>query len=90
MRTMAERYLSSDLPGPGVRERGIELMEELAAGGDATARDDLAELLRTGDRGVDRDLDAAKGWLIQAAESGDSQAMERAAENYMHGREGCA
>jgi len=85
---LAERYLDSQLPGPGVRELGLQLMEQLAESGDADARDTLVMLLRTGSGGVERNLEAAKRWLIASAEAGDLNAMERVAGNYASGREG--
>lgn len=84
----AERYLTSRFPGPGVRELGLKLLEQLAESGDAAARDALIFMSRTGSGGVDRNLDTAKRWLIIAAESGDASAMERLASNYANGREG--
>jgi len=85
---VAERYLKSQFPGPGVRELGLEMMEQLATAGDTTARDALILGLRTGSGGIEEDLDASKAWLISAAEAGDVDAMERAAGNYTRGREG--
>jgi TPR repeat protein len=85
---MAKRYLGSQFPGPGVRELGTDLMEQLAADGDETARTELIRMLRTGSGGVDKDIDAAKKWLITAAEANDIDSMERLASNYMNGREG--
>ena len=90
MKTMAKRYLASQFPGPGVRELGTQLMERLATAGDETARDELIVMLRTGSGGVDKDLDAARTWLLRAAEADDPDAMERVARNYMSGREGFA
>jgi TPR repeat protein len=87
-KAMAERYLASQLPGPGVQELGFELMTYLAEQGDTEVRDDLIVSLRTGSGGLDKDVDAARGWLIKAAEAGDVKAMERLASNYMSGREG--
>jgi len=88
IRTLAERYLASQLPGPGVREQGLAFMERLATEGDAAARDALILSLRTGSGGVDKDVAAARDWLLKAAEAGDPQAMSRVADNYMSGREG--
>lgn len=88
MKAMAKRYLASQLPGPGVRELGTQLMEQLATDGDETARDELIVMLRTGSGGVDKNLDAAKTWLLSAAEADDPDAMERLTRNYMSGREG--
>jgi TPR repeat protein len=90
MKAMAKRYLASQFPGPGVRELGTELMEQLATDGDETARDELIVMLRTGSGGVEKNLDAAKSWLLNAAEAGDPDAMERLTRNYMSGREGFA
>ncbi len=87
-RQLAERYLKSRFPGPGVREQGLQLLEQLAESGDPAARDALVFMLRTGSGGVERNLDTAKRWLIVAAEAGDVSAMERAAGNYAKGREG--
>ncbi|MEE8243910.1 MAG: hypothetical protein V3R27_02860, partial [Pseudomonadales bacterium] len=87
-KAMAKRYLSSQLPGPGVQELGLELMEYLAENGDTVARDDLIVMLRTGSGGVNKDIDSAMVWLVKAAEAGDAKAMERLAGNYMNGREG--
>ncbi len=88
VKAVAERLLASRLPGPGVSERGIELLEQLASAGDTDVRDELIVMLRTGTGGADKDLDAAKGWLVKAAEAGSLDAMERLANNYMSGREG--
>jgi len=88
MRAVAKRYLTSQFPGPGVKERGTELMEQLAADGDKNARDELIVMLRTGSGGVEKDVDAAKMWLVKAAEAEDPKAMERLVSNYMSGREG--
>jgi TPR repeat protein len=44
--------------------------------------------LRTGSGGVDKNIDDAMTWLINAAEAEDTDAMERLAGNYMNGREG--
>jgi TPR repeat protein len=88
MRAMAKRYLRSQYPGPGVRALGTQLMEQLAADGDKTTRDELMLGLRTGSGGVDKNLDDAGRWLAKAAEEGDLEAMERLASNYMNGREG--
>jgi TPR repeat protein len=88
MRAMAERYLGSQMPGPGVRERGVELLERLAAAGDIEARDQLILALRTGHTGAARDVPAARAWLIRAAEAGDAAAMERVADNSLNGHEG--
>jgi TPR repeat protein len=88
MRLLAKRYLASQYPGPGVRDLGTALMEQLAVDGDEVARRDLIVLLRTGSSGVDKNLDAAKKWLLEAAEANDPKAMERVASNYMNGREG--
>ena len=88
MKAMAKRYLASQFPGPGVRDLGLELMEQLATDGDTTARDELIVSLRTGSGGLSKDIDAAKTWLIKAAEADDTEAMERLARNYMSGREG--
>ncbi len=90
MKVMAKRYLKSQFPGPGVRELGTELMEQLATGGDEIARDELIVMLRTGSGGVEKNLDGAKSWLLNAAEAGDPDAMERLTRNYMSGREGFA
>jgi TPR repeat protein len=90
MKAMAKRYLASQFPGPGVRELGTQLMEQLARDGDEAARDELIVMLRTGSGGVEKNLDAAKRWLLNAAEAGDPDAMERLAQNYMSGREGFA
>ena len=89
VKSLARRYLRSQLPGPGVRELGISLMEQLAES-DETVRDELIVLLRTGSNGVVKNLDAAKTWLIKAAQSGDPEAMDRLTNNYMSGREGFA
>jgi TPR repeat protein len=88
MRAMAKRYLASQFPGPGVRELGTALMEQLAVDGDEAARDELIVMLRTGSGGVAKDSDAARSWLVKAAEANDPDAMERLAGNYMSGREG--
>lgn len=88
MRLVAKRLLRSQLPGPGVRDRGTALMEQLAEAGDDEVRADLIVMLRTGSGGVDQDVDAAMKWLIDAAEDGDAVAMGRLANNYMSGREG--
>ena len=84
----AERYLKSQYPGPGVRELGLQLTEQLAEAGDPAARDALIFMLRTGSGGLEQNLDSAKRWLIVAAEAGDPGAMERVANNYADGREG--
>jgi TPR repeat protein len=63
-------------------------MEQLAADGDKSARDELMLGLRTGSGGVDKNLDAAKTWLLNAAEADDYEAMQRLASNYMNGRGG--
>jgi TPR repeat protein len=89
-KAMAERYLGSQIPGAGVPELGRKLLEEVAAGGDKDARDELIVRLRTGSGGLDKDTGAAMTWLISVAESGDTKAMERLAGNYMSGREGFA
>ncbi|MBW2390485.1 MAG: sel1 repeat family protein [Deltaproteobacteria bacterium] len=88
MRAMAKRYLRSQFPGPGVRELGTQLMEQLATDGDKSARDELMLGLRTGSGGVEKNLDAAGTWLLKAAKAGDRESMERLASNYMNGREG--
>ncbi len=85
----ARRYLASPLPGPGVRELGLELFGRVAAT-DPAVRSELIVMLRTGSDGAERDLEAAAGWLLQAAEDGDVAAMDRVARNYMDGREGFA
>ncbi len=85
---LAERYLNSRFSGPGVRERGRELIEQLAEAGDTRARDTLIFGLRTGSGGIDKNLDAARHWLIVAAEAGDVDAMERVASNYVKGHDG--
>jgi TPR repeat protein len=89
-KSIAERYLKSQYPGPGVRALGLKLMEQLVEAGDTEARDALTRMLRTGTGGVEKDLDAAKTWLIVAAEAGDADAMARVAVNYSKGREGFA
>lgn len=88
MKAMATRYLRSQHPGPGVRDRGQALMERLAEDGDNDARDALIVSLRTGSGGLTKDTHAARDWLLQAAQSGDTAAMQRVASNYMNGREG--
>lgn len=88
VRAVAKRYLASQFPGPGVRDLGTKLMEQLAADGDKSARDELILSLRTGSGGMDKNIDAAKTWLLAAAEAQDPDAMERLAGNYMNGREG--
>ena len=90
MKSVAERYLKSQFPGPGVRALGRQLMEQLVEAGDAEARGALTMMLRTGSGGVEKDLDAAKALLIAAAEAGDADAMARVAGNYSKGREGFA
>jgi TPR repeat protein len=90
MKAVAKRYLASQYPGPGVRELGTRLMEELARDGDEAVRDELTVMLRTGSGGVEKDVEAAKSWLLKAAEAGDPEAMERLTGNYMSGREGFA
>jgi TPR repeat protein len=67
---------------------GARLMEELAKDGDDAVRDELIVMLRTGSGGVEKNLDAAKRWLLKAAEAGDPDAMKRLSKNYMSGREG--
>jgi len=89
-KSIAERYLKSQYPGPGVRALGLKLMEQLVEAGDTETRDALTRMLRTGTGGVEKDLDAAKTWLIVAAEAGDAGAMTRVAANYSKGREGFA
>jgi len=89
-KSIAERYLKSQYPGSGVRALGLKLMEQLVEAGDTEAREALTRMLRTGSGGVEKDLDAAKTWLIVAAEAGDAGAMARVAVNYSKGREGFA
>ena len=84
---LAELYLRSQHPGPGVRERGRTLLEQVAEF-DQDARDDLIVGLRTGSGGLAKDVDAARDWLLEAAHSGDLEAMHRVVRNYMNGREG--
>jgi TPR repeat protein len=88
MKAMARRYLEAQFPGPGVRGLGQKLMEQLAADGDTDARDELIVSLRTGSGGLEKDIEAARAWLIKAAEADDPDAMDRLAGNYMNGREG--
>ena len=87
-KSIAERYLKSQYPGPGVRALGLKLMEQLVEAGDTEAREALTRMLRTGTGGVEKDLEAAKTWLMVAAEAGDAGAMARVATNYSKGREG--
>ncbi len=90
MKAQAKRFLASPMPGPGVRARGRQLLEQLADAGDVEVRNELTLMLRTGSGGVERDLAAAKVWLIKSAQAGDLNAMERAARNFTNGREGFA
>ena len=87
-KSIAERYLKSQYPGPGVRALGRKLMEQLVEAGDTEARDALTRMLRTGSGGVEKDIDAAKTLLIASAQAGDANAMARVAANYSKGREG--
>jgi TPR repeat protein len=87
MLEVARLYLSSPLPGPGVRALGISLFEAVAAE-DASARRELITLLRTGSNGTDKELAVAQSWLLTAAKAGDVEAMDRVASNYMNGSEG--
>ena len=89
-KSIAERYLKSQYPGRGARALGLKLMEQLVEAGDTEARSALTQMLRTGTGGVEKDLDAAKTWLLVAAEAGDAGAMTRVATNYSKGREGFA
>ena len=89
LRELADLYLRSQYPGPGVRERGRTLLEQVAAS-DQDARDDLIVGLRTGSGGLSKDVDAARDWLLEAAHSGGLEAMHRVVRNYMDGREGFA
>jgi TPR repeat protein len=84
---LAKLYLTSSLPGPGVREYGLQLFEQVAEH-DAQARAELIFMLRTGSDGAGKDLNAARVWLLKSAEAGDLEAMDRVASNYMDGREG--
>jgi TPR repeat protein len=84
---VAELYLKSPLPGPGVREAGMQMFERIAET-DPSIRRELIVMLRTGTDGADKDLTRAKQWLLQAANAGETKAMERVASNYMDGREG--
>lgn len=84
---LAKLYLRSPLPGPGVRDLGLRLFEELAAN-DPSIRQELIVMLRTGSDGADQDLDGAQTWLLEAARAGEADAMARVAHNYMNGREG--
>jgi TPR repeat protein len=87
MKALAKLYIGSQLPGPGVHEYGLQLFEQVAAG-DTSTRSELIVMLRTGTGGFEKDLSAAKKWLLRAAETGDLTAMDRVASNYMKGREG--
>ena len=84
---VARLYLTSPLPGPGVRQLGKSMFDEIAAD-DATARAELIVMLRTGTDGADKDPAAAKTWLLTAARDGEVEAMDRVASNYMKGSEG--
>lgn len=88
MKLMAKRYLSSQLPGEGVRELGLGLMEQLADSGNEVARDELMLGLRTGSGGVPKDRDAAKRMQLEAANAGDLVEMERVRANYFGGQQG--
>jgi TPR repeat protein len=88
MKCFADRYLNSQLAGPGVRKRGLELLEEVARAGDTDARDTLIIMLRTGSDGIAPNLQRAQRWLIAAAQSGDLDGIERVAQNYARGGEG--
>jgi len=87
MLKLARLYLASPLPGPGVRQRGMELFGEVAEN-DPAVRAELIMMLRTGTGGVDKDLDGSRELLLAAARAGDAEAMARVADNYMDGREG--
>jgi len=63
---LARLYLKSPLPGPGVRELGMQLFEDIAAN-DMDARQELIVMLRTGSDGADKDPAAARKWLLMAA-----------------------
>jgi len=84
---LAKRYLGSPLPGPGVKKRGMQLFETVAAE-DPAAREELIVMLRTGTDGAEKDLDAAREWLLVAARAGEPEAMERVIHNYMSAQEG--
>jgi len=84
---LARLYLNSPLPGPGVREFGMQLFEGVAAD-DAAARQELIVMLRTGTDGAEKDLAAGRKWLLIAAHAGEADAMDRTASNYMDGSEG--
>jgi len=84
---LARLYLKSPLPGPGVRELGMQLFEDIAAN-DMDARQELIVMLRTGSDGADKDPAAARKWLLMAAQAGEVAAMDRVASNYLGGSEG--
>lgn len=88
MKVLAKRYLTSQLPGEGVRELGLDLMQQLSASGDKAVRDELMLGLRTGSGGVPKDLDAAKSMQLGAANAGDLVEMERVRANYFNGQQG--
>lgn len=84
---MAKLFLGSQFPGPGVSDIGRSLLEQ-AAERDPEVREELMLGLRTGTGGVEKDMDAARQWLLRAAKEGDPSAMERVADSYMKGRDG--
>ncbi len=84
---LAKLFLGSQFPGPGVSDIGRSLLEQ-AAERDPEVREELMLGLRTGTGGLEKDVDAARQWLLRAAKEGDLSAMERVAGNYMNGREG--
>jgi len=86
---LARLYLKSPMPGPGVHALGMELFEGVATE-DTAARQELILMLRTGTDGADKDLAAAREWLLTAARAGDVEAMDRVASNYLKGSEGFA
>jgi TPR repeat protein len=89
VKAIAVQVLRSQHPGPGVQSFGRQLMARLAEH-DPAVRAELIVMLRTGSGGLEKDLPAAQTWLVNAAEAGDIDAMDRLAGNYMNGREGFA
>ena len=88
IKSLTLRHLEAYEPGPGVRRRGMKLLEQLANQGDPEAQYDVGAIYVSGRYGIPNDEAKGSEWWRRAAESHHLKAMARVADGYTNGNYG--
>ncbi len=82
---LAFKHLDAIDPGPGVRDRGMELLQAAAEQGDLSAQYKLGAIYLRGKYAIPKDFIQGRKWWKKAAEGHHIKAMEDIARGYTSG-----